>query len=242
MNTKYKLGNYTDFRTGKVYKTVHVGKQLWLAENLNTNVFLNGDIIPEAKSNEDWLLAGKEGKPAWCYYNNDSNMEKKYGKLYNWFAVIDKRGLAPEDWQVPSEEDWNILINYLGGTENTNFNMRSLEEWSDRTGTNETGFNAFPAGRRSDVYGGDFQRLDADEYEFTSYWSTTEGDFMDNIKHAISFTIQPDFMGLGDILQVESSSASGFSVRCCINLSDIIEEQNLVGEIEISKDDFDDFD
>jgi uncharacterized protein (TIGR02145 family) len=64
IDTKGKFGNYTDFRSGKVYKTVQIGKQIWFAENLNTNVFMNGAIIPEAKSKEEWIMARKEGKPA----------------------------------------------------------------------------------------------------------------------------------------------------------------------------------
>ncbi len=78
------------------FKTVVIGNQVWMAENLNVSTFCNGDTIPEIRNNADWLNAGYLGKPAWCYYENDSNNGKTYGKLYNWYAVNDPRGLAPK--------------------------------------------------------------------------------------------------------------------------------------------------
>jgi uncharacterized protein (TIGR02145 family) len=96
------------------FKSVKIGNQIWMTENLNVSTFRNGDPIMEAKTNEQWIKAGKTGKPAWCYYDNDSKNGAKYGKLYNWFAVIDKRGLVPTGWHIPSEKEWNKLINFLG--------------------------------------------------------------------------------------------------------------------------------
>ena len=74
---------------GNTYKTVTIGEQTWMAENLNVSKFRNGDEIPEAKTNEEWIKAGNEGKPAWCYYENIPANGEKYGKLYNWYAVTD---------------------------------------------------------------------------------------------------------------------------------------------------------
>lgn len=76
----------------------------WLAENLNVSCFRNGDIIDEVRSDEDWERYGNDHKPAWCYYNNDPENGKRYGKLYNWFAVNDPRGLAPKGWHIPCLE------------------------------------------------------------------------------------------------------------------------------------------
>jgi uncharacterized protein (TIGR02145 family) len=99
----------------KTEKSVTIGKQVWMQTNLNVSFFRNGDVIPEAKSKEDWIAAGKLGKPAWCHYDNDPKNDEKYGKLYNWHAVIDPRGLAPVGWKIPEFEDLNLLDTYLWG-------------------------------------------------------------------------------------------------------------------------------
>lgn len=71
---------------------VKIGDQIWMTRNLNVDKFCNGDPIPETKTNEEWIKAGENGKPAWCYYDNDPANGEKYGKLYNWYAVNDPRG------------------------------------------------------------------------------------------------------------------------------------------------------
>ncbi|MBM3456181.1 MAG: hypothetical protein FJX80_13740, partial [Bacteroidetes bacterium] len=86
-----QYGTLKDARDGRVYKTVKIGSQVWLAQNLNTDRFQNGDIIPEAKTREEWYLAGENKQPAWCYYENAPANGAKYGKLYNWYAVSDSR-------------------------------------------------------------------------------------------------------------------------------------------------------
>jgi uncharacterized protein (TIGR02145 family) len=75
-------------------KKIKLGTQTWMQENLNLDKFSNGESIPEAKTNKEWENAGKNQQPAWCYYENDSKRGSKYGKLYNWYAVNDSRGLA----------------------------------------------------------------------------------------------------------------------------------------------------
>ena len=96
-------------------KSVTIGTQVWMKENLNVSTFRNGDPIPEAKTAEEWKAAGAAKQPAWCYYDNDPKNGAKYGKLYNWYAVNDPRGLAPVGWHVPTKEELSDLINYLGG-------------------------------------------------------------------------------------------------------------------------------
>lgn len=100
-------------RDGNGYDTVKIGTQFWLKQNLNTSHYKNGDPIPEITSQSLWdgLTTG-----AWCWYNNDSaTYAATYGKLYNWYAVNDPRGLAPEGWHIPSESEWLLLRNTLGG-------------------------------------------------------------------------------------------------------------------------------
>ncbi len=101
--------------SNKKIEMVSIGKQTWMKENLNVDFFRNGDPIPEAKSKDEWTSAAKHGKPAWCYYENDPNNAEKYGKLYNWYAVIDPRGLAPIGWRIPEFDDMNLLDTYLWG-------------------------------------------------------------------------------------------------------------------------------
>jgi uncharacterized protein (TIGR02145 family) len=100
----------TDSRDGKIYKTVQVGSQIWMAENLNVSTFRNGDTIFEAKTDEEWKNAAEDKKPAWCYYKNKEKNGEKYGKLYNWYAANDSRGLAPDGWYIPSYNEWELLF------------------------------------------------------------------------------------------------------------------------------------
>jgi uncharacterized protein (TIGR02145 family) len=143
------------------FKTVTIGDQLWMAKNLNVDEFHNGDLIPHAHTAEEWQRAGENEQPAWCYYNNDPANGKIYGKLYNWYAVNDRRGLAPEGYRIPSNEDFIIL---LGGEDVDGSKLEDTEDidteityWSypnweklllnPNTGvTNKTSFTAFPCG------------------------------------------------------------------------------------------------
>jgi uncharacterized protein (TIGR02145 family) len=107
-------GTISDSRDGKIYKTVVIGTQTWMAENLNVSKFRNGDPIPEAKTKEEWLKAGEKKQPAWCYLDNDSLNGNYCGKLFNWFACNDPRGLAPEGWHIPHFNEWRKLEDFLG--------------------------------------------------------------------------------------------------------------------------------
>jgi len=117
-------------------KSVTIGNQVWMAENLNVDHFRNGDKISEAKTQEDWDAAGKNNKPVWCYYGFDPINGNKYGKLYNWYAVNDKRGLAPKGWRVSSETDWKTLSNFLGGDDVAGWKLKSPDSWSNYQGGN----------------------------------------------------------------------------------------------------------
>jgi uncharacterized protein (TIGR02145 family) len=135
-------------------KTVEVGGQVWMAENLQVDRFSNGDPIHHAKTKSEWEKAGEEGTPAFCCYANKSANGATYGKLYNWYAVSDKRGLAPKGWHIPSKEEWDRLKELLGGQNTAGRKIKSESGWEKSedgksgNGTNETGFNALPAGQR----------------------------------------------------------------------------------------------
>jgi uncharacterized protein (TIGR02145 family) len=159
---------------GNVYKTVKIGTQVWMAENLRVTHYRNGDSIPEKRTDKEWKYAvwsGNEPKPAWCYYNNDPANDIIYGKLYNWFVVNDPRGLAPEGWHLPSDEEWTSLTGNLGG--GAGVLMKSTSGWQENkgkkgNGTNTCGFTALPGGYRY-IYGS-YSSLG----DVGLWWSSTE--------------------------------------------------------------------
>jgi uncharacterized protein (TIGR02145 family) len=154
---------------GNIYKSIKIGEQVWMAENLNTSHFRNGDIIPEAKTTEEWIRAGTENEPAWCYYNNDSEDGEEYAKLYNWYAINDPRGLAPENWTIPDNNEWAKLIDYLGGNKEAGTGMKSTTGWNSKSNeSNSSRFTALPGGGR--VYDGNF----SDIGNAGIWWSSVE--------------------------------------------------------------------
>jgi uncharacterized protein (TIGR02145 family) len=141
-------GNIAD-QNQKVYKSVKIENQIWMSENLNIGFFRNGDPIPEAKTDEEWLKAGKEGTPACCYYENNIENGGIYGRLYNFFAIIDPRGLAPAGWHVSSDAEWRQVTDFLGGEDAAGTKMKSNNGWNpDGIGTNISGFSGLPGGCR----------------------------------------------------------------------------------------------
>jgi len=126
---------------------VQIGTQVWMTKNLNVSRYRNGDVIPEVNSPTEWanLTTG-----AWCYYNNESVNGRIYGKLYNWYAVNDARGLAPVGWHIPNDEEWSILTVFLGGVSNSG-KLKATILWDspNTAATNSTGFTALPAGTLS---------------------------------------------------------------------------------------------
>ena len=142
----FTLVNYAASQTAS-NKTVKIGNQVWMSENLNVATFSNGDKIHEVRSSAEWIKYYTDGKPAWCYYNFKSENGKKYGKLYNWFAVSDKRGLAPKGWRVSTLEDWSVLSQTLGNEDVAAKKLRNKTGWKlSGNGTNEVGFNGLPGG------------------------------------------------------------------------------------------------
>jgi uncharacterized protein (TIGR02145 family) len=180
--------------------TVRIGTQYWALANLNVSTFRNGDSIPEAKTNKEWVTAGESGKPAWCYYNNNLSSGLKCGKLYNWYAVNDPRGLAPEGWTLSNEEDWAQLIYFLGGQAEAGKKLKSSSGWGDgNNGTNESGFTALPGGYR--VENGSFLKYGI----IGTWWSSTEGKAQNAIDH---------YLAMSGISSGNSPRQRGESVRC----------------------------
>ena len=182
-------------------KKVQIGSQVWMTENLNVDRFRNGELIPEAKTSEEWIRAGENKQAAWCYYNNDPSNAEKYGKLYNWYAVIDPRGLAPQGWHVPSDAEWSILTDYLGYGVAAK-KLKSKFGWMEEgNGSNESGFSGLPGGYRS--YDGTFRSIGKYGY----WWSSTE-NVTDNAWYRyLSYN-------LGNVYRLYDGRQYGFSVRC----------------------------
>ena len=162
------------------YESEIIGNQEWITRNLDVDRFRNGDLITYIELDEEWEEAGRNGQPAWCYYDNDPENGKKYGKLYNWYAVNDLRGLAPEGYHVSTDEEWTILEEFLGGKDIAGHKMKSdnsWAEWEDEdgefqngNGDNSSGFNALPGGyRRND---GSFIHIRNNAF----FWSASEND------------------------------------------------------------------
>lgn len=174
------------------FNEVTIGKQVWMTTNLDVNEFRNGDPIPEAKTAEEWRIAAKRKKPVWCYYDNDPVKGEKYGKLYNWYAVNDSRGLAPEGWHIPSDGEWSELSPYLGGE-------YAAGEVNYRQTVDDVGFSDLPSGRR--LFDGTFEGIG----EYGIWWSKTDGIFS---------TVWIRDMTNGILYRYTNSKENGFSVRC----------------------------
>jgi len=114
--------------TATFSQTVTIGTQEWMTKNLDVSTFRNGDPIPEAKTDEAWYRASQNNQPAWCYYMNDTVNGRLYGKLYNWFAVNDSRGLAPMGYHIPSDEEWAVLIDYFGDNAENKMKSKPIYE------------------------------------------------------------------------------------------------------------------
>ena len=152
--------------------SVSIGSQVWQTKNLNVDRFRNGDPIPEAKTKEEWDAAEKRGQPAWCYYENNASNGSIYGKLYNWYAATDSRGICPSGWHLPSDKEWTALTNYLGGENVAGSKMKATGtaywQTSNIGVTNESGFSALPGGYR--IYDGSFKGI----RNYAFFWSATE--------------------------------------------------------------------
>jgi len=186
-------------------QNVTIGKQVWMTKNLNVSTFRNGDPIPQAKTNEEWKKAGDNKQPAWCYYENDPANGAKYGKLYNWYAVSDSRGLAPVGYHIPSDAEWTILTDYLGGAEKAGAKMKSKQGWAnDGNGTNSSGFSGLPGGSRNDKKV--FQQPPKN-WEFGYWWSSTEYS-------AFSAWGRGLYYNGSSVGRYDLYKKAGFSVRC----------------------------
>jgi uncharacterized protein (TIGR02145 family) len=194
---------------GNLYKTVIIGEQVWMAENLKVTKYNNGDAIPTGHSDSEWsnLSTG-----VYAVYNDDKSNTDTYGNLYNWYAINDPRGLAPEGWHVATDKEWETLVDLLGGLQNAGGKMKEIgtTHWDspNEAATNQTGFTALAGGLRDNmgyIYLG----------EAGFFWSSTEdpigNEFFPDNSCAWYWTLRHSFT---DVFRVSNPQQNAFSVRC----------------------------
>ncbi len=185
--------------------SVTIGSQTWTARNLDLTTYRNGDPIRYAGSIDDWTDANTDKEGAWCYYADAEGNNATYGKLYNWYAVNDGRGLAPAGWHVTSDAEWTTLRDYLGGESVAGGKLKEAgtSHWQPTNdgATNESGFTALPGGYRFDDGAFDYIRSDG------FWWSSTE--------YVISYAWGRYLSFNNSLLSGNSySKGYGLSVRC----------------------------
>lgn len=196
-------GTVTDI-DGNVYKTVKIGNQVWMAENLETTRFRNGNSISNVTDSWEYLY-----NSAYTWYNYDKNYQTRFGAYYNFYAVTDTRGLCPSGWHVPTKSEWESLANFLGGADIAGGKLKETgyAHWpSPNTGaTNEFGFSATPGEERSDNY---FYAIEAIKWGL--WWSKTE----ENTSLASVMFLKHDYptMFIGDFPKVK-----GLNCRCILD-------------------------
>ena len=171
-------------------QTVTIGTQVWTSENLDVATYRNGDSIPQVQDKNAWanLTTG-----AWCYYHNDDSNGTKYGKLYNWYAVNDPRGLAPDGYHIPTDAEWTQLSDYLGGESEAGTKMKSTSGWAyNGNGTNISGFTGLPGGARYWLLSFSAMELQG------SWWSSTEGNAGSSWARRLSYDIGVVYKDLDD--------------------------------------------
>lgn len=186
-----------------------IGMYEWATQNLSVTHFRNGDPIPEAKGEEEWIKAAEKGTPAWCYYNNDPANAATYGVLYNWYAVNDPRGINPPGWEMPTREELLNLMGELG--KNGGAKLKSKTGWLDApASSDELKFHALPAGVR--YIGGLFH----DRGNYANYWTNTSR----GSEHALYFSLGHKHDGI-DSTGIFSylKKGAGMSVRCVRRVS-----------------------
>jgi len=188
---------------GNCYETIQIGEQVWMAENLKVTHYRDGSEIPNVTNNGDW---GNLSIGAYCDYDNNPSNSETYGRLYNWYTVDDDRGVCPEGFHVPSDEEYTVLTDFLGGENVAGGKMKEtgLGHWnSPNTGaTNESGFTGLPAGYRS-YSNGNYVSMGSSGY----FWSSSEASSLyawyRRLYYANSY-----------VTRLSGSKRFGFSIRC----------------------------
>ena len=192
---------------GNSYKTVYIGTQQWMGENLKASMYSDGTTIPNITDNTQWE---NNNTGAWCYYNNDETNNVKYGKLYNWYAVSSatngNKNVCPTGWHVPTDAEWTVLTDYLGGASVAGGKMKEVgtTNWNSPNidATNSSLFTGLPGGTRSLVGGYSYIGVSGD------YWSSTN----DGMYAAVELIMR--YSEAFAQISGSKNKRSGLSVRC----------------------------
>ena len=221
-----------EFKNGKYLEpaklsSVVIGNLVWTNYNLNVDKFRNGDLITQAKSFKEWSDASAQQKPCWCYYKFNASYGQIYGKMYNWYAVDDPRGLAPFGWHVGTQYDYTDLLSHCRTNGTIGFEIRlkngndlkSKTGWKSKLGTDALGFSALSGGSMfiSEGYSGHYN-YGLDRWSFadiewdtgTDFWTSTHND-LDFASSATHFQLDSDeYCSLRD----NEFKGIGMYVRC----------------------------
>jgi len=192
-----------DHNDADSYGTIQIGEQVWMSENLKVTQYSNGDIIPEIDSNSE---CSNQSNGAYIVYDNTPSNTNIYGNLYNWYAVNDDRGICLDGWHVPSDDEWTILVDYLGGTGVAGGKMKETgtTHWNSPNAgaTNASGFTGLPSGK----YQGSHDSVG----EYGYFWSNSAiGDNVSNWQ--LAYNNSNAYNGTVNI------KAIAMSVRCIKN-------------------------
>jgi uncharacterized protein (TIGR02145 family) len=195
---------------GNVYKTVVIGSQTWMAENLKTTRYLNGDLIGTTIPATFYLNALSTPKYQWAYDGNENNVTT-YGRLYTWFAIMDSRKVCPIGWHVPSDAEWTTLIGGMGGRFVAGGKLKETgtthwESTSEEV-TNESGFTLLPGGQR--FFDGSFSNIGFLGF----WWTSTESPETIGTDGVLDSKTWYEDSGI-NIFPSASPSCFGNSVRC----------------------------
>ena len=209
VDTTFQTAAVEDY-DGNKYCVVTIGTQTFIKENLKTTHFLNGDPIPNITNDDQWITLTT---PAYCYYNNDPEMGKKYGALYNWYVASDPRGLI-EGFHVPTEEEYSFLVNYLGGESCGGAMKTTTLDWKQPNvgATNTSGFSALPAGIRRD-----WKEVDPKPFSYlgegTTFWTGKDEPRLPGLTYSPTLSFKNSGFMMGGL----NFFNSGFSIRLIKN-------------------------
>jgi uncharacterized protein (TIGR02145 family) len=191
-------------------ESVKIQNQVWMSRNLDTTYFKNGDVIPEAATSHEWKEFNRLKKPAWCKYTRTNLIDDKKGKIYNWYALIDSRGLAPDGWIIPRKKDWDELIKSILPKASAGASLKAKSVWKRRSiysaakrNNNSTNFSALPGGMRTTD--GKFTGLGI----VGTWWSIS-----DESDKVFVFRLDSE---LDNCITLWTSKNFGFYVRCLMN-------------------------
>ena len=199
--TNTSSGTVTDIN-GNIYKTIKIGTQVWMTENLKVTKFRNGTSIANTTDFPQWASLTTS---AWCNFENISQYNTIYGKLYNWYAVNDSRKICPTGWHMPCDAEWTTLTTNLGGESVAGDKLKEagLTHWQspNTSADNSSGFTALPGGCRIDY--GSFNYIES----FGFWWSSTEYNATNAWRRRMNYSN-------GEVSRSNDAKAHGFSVRC----------------------------